>query len=162
MPRDFEGNITQSVVDRLIDLEPREAVDPQFSRAKMLKEYRIAVRRDLQWLLNTRRINEAAGPDMPVLQKSLYNYGLPDFSTYSLNSSVDRMKLTDYIEDTIATFEPRLREVRVTVVQSESSDTRVLRFKIEALLMMDPAPEQVFFDGIRDPGNGEFQLLGDK
>ena len=43
-----------------------------------------------------------------------------------------------------------------------SGDTRVLRFKIEALLEMDPAPEQVFFDGVRDPGNGEFQLLGDK
>lgn len=162
MAREFEGNITQSVVDRLIDMEPREAVDPQFSRAKMLKEYRAAVRRDLQWLLNTRRINESAGPDMPVLQRSLFNYGLPDFSTYSLNSPNDRTQLTNHIEDTIEIFEPRLRDVRVTVLQSEAGDTRVLRFKIEALLVMDPAPEQIFFDGIRDPGNGEFQLLGEK
>jgi type VI secretion system protein ImpF len=160
--REFEGNITQSVVDRLIDMEPREAVDPQFSRAKMLKEYRAAVRRDLQWLLNTRRINESAGPDMPVLQRSLFNYGLPDFSTYSLNSPGDRAQLTSHIEDTIEIFEPRLRDVKVTVLQSEGGDTRILRFKIEALLVMDPAPEQIFFDGIRDPGNGEFQLLGEK
>lgn len=162
MAREFEGNITQSVVDRLIDLEPREAVDPQFSRAKMLKEYRAAVRRDLQWLLNTRRINESAGPDMPVLQRSLFNYGLPDFSAYSLNSPGDRAQLTNHIEDTIEIFEPRLRDVKVTVLESEAGDTRVLRFKIEALLVMDPAPEQIFFDGIRDPGNGEFQLLGEK
>ncbi len=162
MAREFEGNITQSVVDRLMDLEPREAVDPQFSRAKHLKEYRTAVRRDLQWLLNTRRINEAAGPDMPDLRRSLFNYGLPDFSSYSLNSSNDRAELTSHIEDTIEIFEPRLRDVHVIVLESEAGDTRVLRFKIEALLVMDPAPEQIFFDGIRDPGNGEYQLLGEK
>jgi len=160
--REFEGNITQSVVDRLLDLEPREAVDPQFSRAKMVKEYRLAVRRDLQWLLNTRRINESAGADMPVLQKSLFNYGLPDFSAYSLTSSNDRNRVTDHIEDTIALFEPRLRDVRVALIAPESGDTRILRFKIEALLVMDPAPEQIFFDGVRDPGSGEFQILGEK
>lgn len=162
MAREFEGNITSSVVDRLMDLEPREKVDPQFSRTKMLKEYRASVRRDLQWLLNTRRINESAGPEMPELRRSLFNYGLPDFSTYSLNSSVDRTELTSHIEDTIEQFEPRLREVRVVVLESESGDTRILRFKIEALLVMDPAPEQIFFDGLRDPGNGEYQLLGEK
>ena len=162
MAREFEGNITQSVVDRLLDLEPRELVDPQFSRAKMLKEYRTSVRRDLQWLLNTRRINEAAGEDLPDCKKSLYNYGLPDFTTYSLNSSNDRADLSGHIQDTINQFEPRLRDVRVTVLDSESGDTRILRFKIEALLQMDPAPEQIFFDGVRDPGNGEFQLMGDK
>jgi type VI secretion system protein ImpF len=160
--REFENNITQSVIDRLMDLEPRELSDPPFSRLKSLKDYRSNVRRDLQWLLNTRRIAEAAGPDMPDLRKSLFNYGLPDFSTYSLNSPNDRAELTEHIEDTIALFEPRLRDVKVTVLDSETGDTRILRFKIEALLVMDPAPEQIFFDGIRDPGNGEFQLMGEK
>jgi type VI secretion system protein ImpF len=160
--REFENNITQSVVDRLMDLEPREAADPPFSRLKSLKDYRASVRRDLQWLLNTRRINESAGTDMPDLRRSLFNYGLPDFSTYSLNSPNDRMELTQHIEDTMAIFEPRLRDVKVTVLESEAGDTRVLRFKIEALLEMDPAPEQIFFDGVRDPGNGEFQLMGEK
>ncbi len=162
MAREFENNITQSVVDRLMDLEPREAADPPFSRLKSLKDYRASVRRDLQWLLNTRRINESAGTDMPDLRRSLFNYGLPDFSTYSLNSPNDRMELTQHIEDTMAIFEPRLRDVKVTVLESEAGDTRVLRFKIEALLEMDPAPEQIFFDGVRDPGNGEFQLMGEK
>jgi type VI secretion system protein ImpF len=99
---------------------------------------------------------------MPVLQKSLFNYGLPDFSAYSLTSSTDRSRVTDHIEDTIAQFEPRLRDVRVALIAPESGDTRILRFKIEALLVMDPAPEQIFFDGVRDPGSGEFQILGDK
>jgi len=160
--REFENNITQSVIDRLMDMEPREAADPPFSRLKTLKDYRANVRRDLQWLLNTRRINEAADMDMPDLRKSLFNFGLPDFSAYSLNSPNDRMELTQHIEETIGLFEPRLRDAKVVVLDSESGDTRVLRFKIEALLVMDPAPEQVFFDGVRDPGNGEFQLLGDK
>ena len=156
--RSFDGKITPSVFDRLIDDGKFEVEDP--SRSMMLKNYRAAVRRDLQWLLNTRRINESAGPDMPALAKSLYNYGLPDFSTYSLNSHVDRNSLTRHIGETIATFEPRLRDVKVIILQSESGDTRVLRFKIEAMLVMDPAPEQIFFDGVRDPGNGEYQLLG--
>ena len=162
MAREFDNNhlITQSIIDRLMDDGALEVVNP--SRLKVLKDYRKNVRRDLQALLNARRINESAGPEMPDLRKSLFNFGLPDFSTYSLNSPNDRVQLTQHIEDTIELFEPRLRDVRVTVLESEAGDTRILRFKIEALLQMDPAPEQILFDGVRDPGNGEFQLLGEK
>ena len=162
MAREFDNNhlITQSIIDRLMDDGALEVVNP--SRLKVLKDYRKNVRRDLQALLNARRINEAAGPEMPDLRKSLFNFGLPDFSTYSLNSPNDRVQLTQHIEDTIELFEPRLRDVKVTVLESEAGDTRILRFKIEALLQMDPAPEQILFDGVRDPGNGEFQLLGEK
>ena len=161
MAREFDNNvITQSIIDRLMDDGHLEVTNP--SRLKVLKDYRKNVRRDLQALLNARRINEAAGADMPDLRRSLFNFGLPDFSTYSLNSPSDRVELTQHLEDTIELFEPRLRDVKVTVLESEAGDTRILRFKIEALLQMDPAPEQILFDGVRDPGNGEFQLLGEK
>ena len=43
-----------------------------------------ALRRDLEWLLNTRRNPEPAPESMAELSQSLFNYGLPDFSALSI------------------------------------------------------------------------------
>ena len=43
----------------------------------------------------------------------------------------------------------------------DSSGFRVLRFQIEALLKMDPAPEQVLFDTVLQLNSGEYQVKGD-
>ena len=37
----------------------------------------------------------------------------------------------------------------------------VLRFQIEGMLMMDPAPEQVSFDTVLQIASGEYQVKGD-
>jgi type VI secretion system protein ImpF len=37
----------------------------------------------------------------------------------------------------------------------------VLRFQIEALLKMDPAPEQVLFDTLLQLNSGEYQVKGE-
>src|SRR5260221_14041109 len=90
---DNEANVTQSVLDRLIDLEQREPSDPQFSRAMSVRNYKTSVRRDLQWLLNTKRTPEPAGPELFHTHRSLYNYGIPDFSILSSTSLRDRKRL---------------------------------------------------------------------
>jgi type VI secretion system protein ImpF len=51
------------------------------------------VRRDLEWLLNTRRNPEDPGISRVETENSLYNYGLPDFSAYSIASPKDQTKL---------------------------------------------------------------------
>src|SRR5882724_4188804 len=90
---DNEANVTQSILDRLIDLERREAADPQFSRALSVRNYKANVRRDLQWLLNTKRTPEPAGAELFHTRRSLYNYGIPDFSVLSSTSHKDRNRL---------------------------------------------------------------------
>ena len=79
----------------------------------------------------------------------------------SLNSPRDRQRLLRLVEQTIAIFEPRLTAVRVRAIDSAASGPRVLRFQIEALLKMDPAPEQVLFDTLLQLNSGEYQVKGE-
>ena len=159
---DSEANVTQSILDRLIDLEPRESSDPQFSRALSVRHYKTSVRRDLQWLLNTKRTPEAAGVEFKHTHRSLYNYGIPDFSVLSSTSHKDRNRLLSEMEESIEFYEPRLKNVKVSLVNTDGLTTKMLRFQIEATLMMDPAPEQVSFDTVLDVVSGDYEVKGER
>ncbi len=159
MPRgDAEGPVTLSVLDRLIDLEPKNQSEVPLNRAQSLRRLKAALKRDLEWLLNTRRtIQEAPTRE---LERSLYHYGLPDFTGLSLRSTRDQQKITRMLETTVALFEPRLANVRVTM-EPLSENARRLRFLIEGLLRIDPAPERVSFDTVLDLSSGHYQVLGE-
>src|SRR5664279_5710798 len=143
--QDADINVTPSLIDRLIDLDPANSSDPSSTRSQSVRQLKLTLRRDLEWLLNTRRIPEEAPEAYVNVSHSLYHYGLPDVTSLSLNSPRDKGRLLRTIETALADFEPRLTGVRVRTVDGGSAP-RVLRFQIEGLLEMDPAPEQIFFD----------------
>jgi type VI secretion system protein ImpF len=102
-----------------------------------------AVTRDLEALLNTRQETlEELSAAFPELRHSLLTYGLPDFTALSLHSPPDCHRLHQALEWTIHTFEPRLERVRVTL-EPPQHHAQVLRFRIEALLRVEPAPEPI-------------------
>lgn len=153
--------VTQSVLDRLIDTEPDSRVEAGLTRSQSVRALKASLRRDLEWLLNTRRIPEPAGEIYPELGRSLYDYGFPDFSALSFANVRDRQRLLRTLETTIRLFEPRLESVRVVPVEADSDAMlRTVRFQIEGLLMMDPAPEQVTFDTVLSLTTGEYQVKG--
>jgi type VI secretion system protein ImpF len=154
-----EGPVTLSALDRLIDQEPERKLEPPLSRAQSVRELKAAVRRDLEWLLNTRRTIEKSPASLKELEHSLYNYGLPDVSSLYLRSPKDQANLLEAIKTAIDFFEPRLLSTKVTL-EPAADDTRVLRFGIEGLLRMDPAPEHVFFDTVLEPMSGQYQVKG--
>lgn len=158
-----ESVVTQSVLERLIDREPAARQEPAPTRSQSIRLLKASVRRDLEWLLNTRQNPEAVGEDYPELAKSMFNYGLPDFSSMSFDNPKDRMRLLRHLENTIRIFEPRLQSPRVVPVQSDGSlSNRTIRFQIEGLLKMDPAPEQVTFDTVLQLSSGEYQIRGER
>jgi type VI secretion system protein ImpF len=154
-----EGPVTLSVLDRLIDQEPGRKLEPPLTRAQSLRELKAALRRDLEWLLNTRRTIEESPACLKELEHSLYNYGLPDVSSLYLRSSKDQATLLEAIKTAIDFFEPRLLNIKLTL-EPAADDTRVIRFAIEGLLRMDPAPEHVFFDTMLEPMSGQYQVKG--
>ena len=156
---DREGPVTLSVLDRLIDQEPERKLEPPLTRSQSLRELKAALRRDLEWLLNTRRTIEEPPASLKELEHSLYNYGLPDISSLYLRSSKDQETLLKAIRVAINFFEPRLLNIKVTL-EPAADDTRVIRFGIEGLLRMDPAPEHVFFDTMLEPMSGQYQVKG--
>jgi type VI secretion system protein ImpF len=154
-----EGPVTLSVLDRLVDQEPERNLEPPFTRAQSLRQLKAALRRDLEWLLNTRRTIEESPASLKELERSLYNYGLPDVSGLYLRSSNDQATLLKAIRVAINYFEPRLLNVKVAL-EPAADDTRVIRFSIEGLLRMDPAPEHVVFDTVLEPMSGQYQVKG--
>jgi len=158
---DTERTVTQSVLERLIDREPGSGADPALSRVQSVRFLKASVRRDLEWLLNTRRTPEAAGREFRETEHSLYNYGVPDITALNRESTRDRERLARIIEQTLATFEPRLKRIKVRQLEAATGAQHVLRFQIEGLLDMDPAPEHVSFDTVVQLSSGAYQIKGD-
>jgi len=154
---DKEGPVTLSVLDRLMDEEPKRTQEPPMSRAQSLRELRAALRRDLEWLFNSRATIEESPESLKEVERSVYNYGIQDTSSLYLRSGKDQEALARSIKTAITFFEPRLQSVKV-VIQPASDDTRGLHFTIDGLLRMDPAPEPIFFDTLLEPTSGEYKV----
>jgi type VI secretion system protein ImpF len=74
-------------------------------------------------------------------------YGLPDFSALNVANINDQHRLRQLIEGAIRTFEPRLAGVATTLLPASQTE-RALRLRVDARLLMEPAPEAVSFDVI--------------
>jgi type VI secretion system protein ImpF len=155
-----ERNMLPSLLDRLIDDEPHNRNEAASSRSQSLKELKDSVRRDLEWLLNSRRPPVEPPSTAKQLAGSVYCYGLPDTTGISLSSPEDRTRMTRLVEDAVAAFEPRLMNVTVTMAPVEPG-TKVLHFQIAALLRLDPSPARVHFDTRLELTSGEYEVTGD-
>lgn len=155
-----ETTITNSLLDRLIDLEPAAGMESALSRAQSIRLLRAAVRRDLEWLLNTRR-----NPDIPEdgpqeIHRSMLAYGLPDLSALRMATAADRGRLTRQVAAAIALFEPRLAGVRVSLRETSDPSRQDVRMRIQAMLRMDPVPEPVSFDTVLEIKTGNCRISG--
>ena len=149
-----------SVLDRLIDDEPENTRETPRSRNQVLRELRQSVRRDLEDLLNTRWRCTAWPPNLDELEVSLVNYGIPDFTGAVMNSPEDRDSFRRVIEQTIRRFEPRFKTVKVELLKNSDRTDRTMRFRIDALMYAEPAPEPVVFDSHMEPTTRTFEVKG--
>jgi type VI secretion system protein ImpF len=161
MAREEQRPVQQSVLDRLIDTEPYNRGEVPPTRMQSVRALKIAVRRDLEWLLNTRAIPEPAPKEFEEVRQSLYTYGLSDISSLSADDPRSRQKLLNMIEQAITTFEPRLGSVHVSEPGAAGAhESRQMRFMIEAVLRLDPTPEQVVFNTVLNLATGEYAVKG--
>ena len=154
----LDSAVKLSVLDRLIDSEPRNSRETALTHNQSVHQLKEAVRRDLEWLLNTRIIAVLPDSHLREVNRSVYVYGLPDFTAYSLSSPEDQSRLIRHLQNAIKTFDPRLDKVRIVPLDVEGANTRILRFRIEALLLMDPAPEHISFDTTLQLTSGEYEV----
>lgn len=152
---DDETGVRISILDRLIDYDPGLSREADPSRPKSLRQLRDAVRRDLEWLLNTRQVELALDPDLEELNKSVAAFGLPDFAHLNAHKPDDQKEIRRQIEDALSFFEPRLDGVVVNFQPPQSND-RLMHFRITARLKVDPEPEPITFDTVVQSGNGQF------
>jgi type VI secretion system protein ImpF len=154
---DEEIRITPSVLDRLLDFEPDVSKEAAKSRSKSLRELKQSVRRDMEWLLNTRRYVDELPETLEETTRSLANYGLPDFTGISTKNTAEQKRLIKEIETAIKTFEPRLIDLKVSVEPIDNTE-RALKFRIDGRLQIEPSPEPVTFDTVLQLGSGEYMV----
>lgn len=153
-------SVTLSVLDRLIDREAGSQVEAPLSRSQSVRLMKSAVRRDLEWLLNTRRIFPEPHESLKEVNRSLYTYGLQDLSSYAIGNAGDQAKILRQLLATVKLFEPRLGSVRIVPLDSSPTGIQELRVRIEGMLLMDPAPEPVSFDTFIELKSGVCRLSG--
>jgi len=116
---------------------------------------RNAIARDLGWLLNTRTPLSAAEFDTRVL--TVIDFGVPDFGQGSPASERDQRLRALRTEKAIRAFEPRLRDVNVSIEPAMDSE-RSLRMIIEAVMIGDDVGEPVSFETIYDSETGQTKI----
>jgi type VI secretion system protein ImpF len=149
-----------SVLDRLLDFEPETSREAPKNRAQVLRELKESVRRDLENLLNTRQRNLTWPPNLTELERSLLNYGIPDITALSMGAGKERQEFCRQLQSVILKHEPRLKTCQVVLLDNTEPLDRTLRFRIDALMHADPAPEPVMFDSSLKPGTGSFEVKG--
>jgi type VI secretion system protein ImpF len=149
-----------SVLDRLLDDDPSTLSETPKSRTQVLRELKQSVRRDLENLLNTRIRFGLCPPDLVELEVSLASYGIPDLGGIDLGAAHDREGFRRALERVIGRFEPRFKRVRVEMLATAEPRDRTLRFRIDAMLYAEPAPEPVVFDSSLQPATGNVEVKG--
>jgi type VI secretion system protein ImpF len=158
-PRESQP-LVPSVLDRLLDDEPGLSHEPPRGRHQALRELKQAVRRDLENLLNTRHSYLSWAPALKELNQSLLNYGLADVTGTSLGSAKEREEFCRTLQHVLRRCEPRFKTVTVKLLTNAAPLDRTLRFRIDALLRVDPAPEPIVFDSMLEPSSATFVVKG--
>jgi type VI secretion system protein ImpF len=148
---DKKKKLRPSILDRLLDNDPGNALEVDSAQHQKLKELRSSVRRDLENLLNTRLRIIEPDDDYSEVKKSLLVYGLPDLATVNIIDKESRKKFVTHLENLLIEFEPRFKSVNVNYLENANTLDRTLRFRIDALLYADPSPEVVVFDSVLEP-----------
>lgn len=156
---DFDLLVEGTLLDRLIDREPDMSGDRPMNRADSIRDYKQALQRDLEWLMNARRSEDPDPGRTPELARSVYHFGLPDLTSLSRDSGDSLAKLALFVEQALALFEPRLANVKVSVApQEEGVPLADVRIQVEAVLRLEPSPERITFDTVMHKGNGDLEV----
>jgi type VI secretion system protein ImpF len=159
------AHIRLSLLDRLTDRDPGSSGDPAPGRQQDLRELKASLWRDLNALLNCKRRQEEVPAIFTECGNSLLTWGIPDFTAWGLKNPTDQSRLRRAIETAIRKFEPRLTSVAVSfdVLQGDARqdlDPR-LRFRVDAVLKVEPQPEPIRFETILQADTGHIFVVGD-
>ncbi|QEL19741.1 type VI secretion system baseplate subunit TssE [Limnoglobus roseus] len=132
-----------------------------------LTQTEVAVLRDLEDLLNTKRPPDEYFAGLDMVSRSIANFGLRDATHQDGSSPHERLKIAEHILDVIQTHEPRLTNVQViprSLEEVKAEQPKGYRigaayFRIVATLNVDPTPiEGVVFDTMLELATGHHNV----
>jgi type VI secretion system protein ImpF len=152
--KEEQQGLMPSIIDRLID---PSSGGTAWRRGYGLEQMMQSVQRDLEDLLNTRQSHSGLPQDFREVHNSIVAYGLPDLNSLNAITAQQRSHIGRAIETIIARFEPRLKDIKATLVDGGDNKARTVKFRIDARMRVDPAPE-VAFDTILELTTGHYSI----
>jgi type VI secretion system protein ImpF len=150
-----------SLLDRLTDSNPKGEQESREERVLSVRQLRKSVLRDLEWLLNTGRLETTEDlSEYPEVRHSVLNYGIPDLAGTTA-SSMDVYQLEQTLRQVILDFEPRIMpyNLRVQVTRNETEmSTNSISLEIEGEIWGQPLPEHLYLKTVLDLELGIFQF----
>lgn len=132
------------LLDRLFDDEPRRRSESREEKVISLKRFREGVKRDIEWLLNSKSRFFDLDDIYSEVKNSVLNYGIRDFTGLS-SENLGLSTLENVIRQSLISFEPRLifEELQVNSVNSNSELKKInaLSFEISGKIWAEPLPQ---------------------
>lgn len=122
-----------------------------------MDELRESVAHDLEDLLNSRVAKLDQIDDFPSVKESILQFGIIDFVGLSTANPMDRDKICQSIQQSIAAHEPRLRQIQVEMLL-DSDNMGALCLSIQAYLNIHPLYEPVVFDALLKPTTQQYVI----
>jgi type VI secretion system protein ImpF len=158
LPSRSQAVVMPSILDRLLDDRPKESIESDAAMRFDLRQFKQAVARDLDALLNSRCVDLHDEIErFPHARSSVLNFGIIDLSSLSLLDPDDRALLRDRIRITIERHEPRLAKIRVTL-DAPGGMERMLRFRVDAVLKVHPNKPPVSFDAMLQLSSNAYRI----
>lgn len=158
-----------SLLDRLIDPDPRQTNEPVNARVLTRQQLRQAVLRDLSWLFNATRPEPELGSERraerqlwqvnELARRSVLNFGMPAFSGQTL-SSVDIPTIRRAVAECIKTFEPRIDPLTLEVDVKVDHDNHhnTMQMTIRGFMWNQPVPLELLLAADVDFETGTTRL----
>ncbi|HBN9879260.1 TPA: type VI secretion system baseplate subunit TssE [Pseudomonas aeruginosa] len=123
-------------------LEPDLPLRRMRSRQELASESVEAIKRQLEWVLNTRRGSSQSCPDL----------GLPDLNDATASSADLQQQVCDDIRSTVIRYVPRIHQLDVRPL-SDGNSRSGLRIRLNCLVRTSGSAEQVEMElMLREPG----------
>ena len=157
-----QDRLQPALLDRLTDDEPDKKQEPREARVLSKSRMRQSVLRDLAWLFNATRLDAVADlTNMPAVQKSVLNFGLPALSGRTA-SSLDVTDLARAVRESILTFEPRILpaslQIRTLLEGGDLDHHNVIGVEIHGELWAQPVPLEFLVRTEFDLETGKVQV----
>jgi type VI secretion system lysozyme-like protein len=153
-------NVQLGFLDRLVrrrhDLRHKDNEDCVDTLSLLQKN----LMNDLVWLLNTRQLDwerlESIPAGLDEVQRSLFLYGLPDFSAQTKPKEIENT-----IVKTIRLFEPRLRVSVQHLPGKDSKSISSMSFRVTAKIELNSGPVAFVYEPVIEVENGHSRIRKD-
>ena len=133
-----------SLLDRLMDDAPAQGTEPDWAAGYHMGRLKQSLARDLEVLLNTRKLADWETDGYPLCTDSMLSFGIMDLTSVTVHDSRSLRGLQDHLRKTVERFEPRLGNVKISLEPGKEG-SRSVRFRVDAVLRLQPGRPPISF-----------------